>query len=54
MSIGRREAVDEVEALGPRAHDRHLAAQDIDQLRKLVELGARENASHRRHARIVG
>jgi hypothetical protein len=36
-----------------RAHDRHLAAQHVEELRQLLEAGAADEAAQRRHARIA-
>ena len=37
----------------PRADERHLAAQHVEQLRQLVEREAAQEAADRRHARVV-
>src|ERR1700712_5747056 len=41
------EPLDEVGALRPGADDRHLAAQDVPQLRQLVEGGGPQHPTHR-------
>src|SRR5262245_63906884 len=35
-----------------RSDDRHVAAQDVPELRQLVEVGTAQEPSERRHARI--
>src|SRR5437867_6151049 len=44
------EQIDEMRALGARADDAHLALQDVDELRDLVDARAPEESSHRRYA----
>src|SRR5437762_2500379 len=39
--------------LGPRAHDAHLARQDVDELRQFVEVEAPYDPAHPRDARVV-
>src|SRR5579883_1663715 len=41
------------ERMRPWAHDGHLATQDIDELRQLVEAGLAQEGTDPRHARIV-
>ena len=48
----RRVALDEVELLRPRADDRHVAAQDVDQLRQLVDARPAQHPADARHARV--
>ena len=38
----------------PRADEAHLAAQDVEQLRQLVERGAAQEPADARDARVVG
>ena len=38
---------------GPRADDRHVAAQHVPELRQLVEVEAAQPAADRRRARVV-
>src|SRR5262245_20983006 len=38
LTLGGRESRDDVGNLGPRADQRHVALQEIEELRKLVEL----------------
>ena len=47
------ELLDEVRALGARADDRHVAPEDVPELRQLVEVRPPEEAAERRHARVV-
>jgi len=45
--------IDVFDALGPRADERHLAAQDVEKLRQLVDARAAQDAAHGRDARVV-
>ena len=47
------ELVDEERPLGPRADERHVAAQHVPELRQLVDVGAPQQAADRRAARVV-
>src|SRR5947207_3065899 len=42
--------LDELRALGTRSDDRHVAAQDVPELRQLVEVRAPQKLAERRHA----
>src|SRR5437870_3896444 len=44
---------DELRTLGPRAHDRHVPAQDVPELRQLVDPRPAHEAPRSRHAWIV-
>src|SRR3954468_11715657 len=44
------EHVDELGPLGARAHEAHLATDDVDQLRQLVEAGAAQEGAEARAA----
>ena len=45
--------VDDARVLGPRADDGHLAPQDIDELRELVDFGAAQPRAEPEHPRIM-
>src|SRR4051812_16827288 len=47
------ELLDEIGALGPRADDRHIAAEDVPELRQFVEVKPAEPLADRRAARVV-
>src|SRR5438874_11168789 len=47
------ELLNEAGALGARADDAHLAAQDVDELRDLVQAGLAEQAADGRQAGVV-
>ena len=47
------ELLDEVRPLGTRADDRHVAAQDVPELRQLVEVEPAQPAADRRAPRVV-
>ena len=46
--------LEELGTLRPRPHQRHLAAEDVPQLRKLVEPRSAHEGAGRRDARVVG
>ena len=46
------EALRQRRALGARPHQTHLALEDIDDLRQLVEMEPAQQPSHRRHPRL--
>lgn len=46
LPAGRHEAVGEIETLGSGADNCHFTAQNIDELRKLIELRPCENSPH--------
>src|ERR1017187_863258 len=48
------EAFDLVHGERARAYEAHFAAQDVEQLRQLVEAELAENLAERRDARVVG
>src|SRR5581483_5283717 len=47
------ELLDKVRALGPRPHDRHVAAEDVPELRQLVEIRSPEKTAERRDPWVV-
>src|SRR5688500_9096375 len=47
------ELLDEERALGPRADQRHVAAEDVPELRDLAQVGAAQELADRRAARVV-
>ena len=47
------ELVHEIRPLRPRAHQRHVAAQHVPQLREFVDVGPAEQPADRRAARVV-
>jgi hypothetical protein len=47
------QVLDERGLLGPRADDAHLAANDVEQLRNLVEVRAAQDAPDPGHAIVV-
>src|SRR5687767_3934374 len=47
------ELLDEERPLGTRPDDRHVALEDVPELRQLVEVEAAQPLSHRRRARVV-
>src|SRR5436190_1430541 len=50
---GFAELLDEDRPLRPRAHQAHVAAEHIDELRKLVEAGAAQECAPARSPRVV-
>src|SRR6185503_9692195 len=47
------ELMDEVRPLGPRTYQRHVAAQDVPQLWKLIDVGPAEQPADRSAPRVV-
>jgi hypothetical protein len=48
--VGRYDA----RVLRPRPHDRHVATQNVDQLRQLIQLDPSQEAPEAKHARVSG
>src|SRR5688572_26271859 len=47
------ELLDEIRTFRPRADERHVTAEDVPQLRQLVEVDAAEELPHRRASRVI-